>query len=256
MKIISWNVNGIRALHRKKALHDFIDIEDPDIFFIQEIKANENQVTHVINDFAEYNQFYHSAEKKGYSGTSIWIKKSFGNPEFSSGMNNFDDTEGRIARADINEMVYLSIYFPNGGKSPEAWQGKLEFYDLFLEYINQLRADGKIVLWGGDVNCAHNEIDLARPKENQKSIGFLPEERAWVTKVIENKWLDIFRTLFPDEVVYSWWSMVTRARERNIGWRLDYFFASEEFLSRVNKIEYLSDQMGSDHCPILIDIDG
>jgi exodeoxyribonuclease-3 len=196
MKIISWNVNGIRAVERKGALDEFLQTHDPDIFLLQEIKAKDNQLSKELREHPEYHQFYHPAEKPGYAGTGIWIKKNgHGEVVFTTGMPDYDDDEGRVSRVDFQEWSVLGIYFPNGGKSPEAWEGKLVFYDHFLEYVNSLRNEGRKVVWAGDVNCAHEEIDIARPKENEGSIGFLPEERAWVTKVIENGWDDVFRKL-------------------------------------------------------------
>ncbi len=256
MKIISWNVNGIRAVERKKELHHFLETHDPDIFLIQETKAKQEQLSKFLVEHPEYVQFYHPAEKPGYAGTAIWVKNNlFSDIEFLSGMPNFDDDEGRVAGVSFGDTIIFGVYFPNGGKSPEAWLGKLDFYEQFLGYVNSLRESGKKVIWAGDVNCAHEEIDLARPKENEESIGFLPEERAWVTKVIENKWVDVFRKIHPEKVIYSWWHVITRARDRNIGWRIDYFFVDEALFSHVKKIEYLNDQMGSDHCPVLLEIE-
>jgi exodeoxyribonuclease-3 len=163
-------------------------------------------------------------------------------------------TKEEFSRVDFQEWSVLGIYFPNGGKSPEAWEGKLVFYDHFLEYVNSLRNEGRKVVWAGDVNCAHEEIDIARPKENEGSIGFLPEERAWVTKVIENGWDDVFRKMHPDSVVYSWWHVISRARDRNIGWRIDYVFLDSLLFPKVTNIQYLTDQMGSDHCPVMLQI--
>jgi len=266
MKIASWNVNGIRAVERKKELQKFFDTTDPDIFFLQEIKAKTEQLSKFLTENSDYRQFYHSAEKPGYAGTGVWIKKSLfekelieSSLEFKTGMPDWDDNEGRISQLHVTNkseenLIFLGVYFPNGGKSPEAWDEKLVFYDHFLSYVNQLRDKGKTVIWMGDVNCAHNEIDLARPETNQKSIGFLPEERAWVGKCIEQGWSDIWRSKFPTEVIYSWWHVITRARERNVGWRIDYVFCDEAFLPRVKKIEYLNHQMGSDHCPVIIEI--
>jgi exodeoxyribonuclease-3 len=261
MKIISWNVNGIRAIEKKGDLEKLLETYNPDVLLIQEIKAKEDQLSAIMKKYDGYEQFYNSAEKPGYAGTAIWVKKEFtpgrlpGAIKFSSSMTDFSDTEGRIARVSFGEYEILGIYFPNGGKSPEAWDGKLVFYEKFLSFVNQLRASEKTVIWAGDVNCAHEEIDLARPKDNLTSIGFLPEERAWITKVIKNKWVDVFRKKNPDKTdVYSWWHVITRARARNVGWRIDYFFVDEKEFSNVKNIEYLNDQMGSDHCPVLLEI--
>ncbi len=256
MKVISWNVNGLRAVERKEELEKFLHKYDPDIFLLQETKSKEEQVEPITKKYSAYQQFYHSAEKPGYSGTGIWIKKeSISGATFSSGMPHFEDTEGRIVRVDFENTTIFGVYFPNGGKSPEAWQEKLVFYDTFLAYANALRAEGRQVIWAGDVNCAHEEIDLARPKENMNSIGFLPEERTWVSRVIHEGWEDVFRAKYPEKVMYSWWHLISRARDRNVGWRIDYFFVDEALYSNVQKIEYLNDQMGSDHCPVTLEID-
>ena len=267
MKIISWNVNGIRAVERKNELETLLNTYDPDILLIQEIKAKEEQLSAIIKKHNQYEQFYNSAEKPGYAGTAVWVKRNFNpgstagiqesNPswKFETSMTDFDDTEGRIARVSFNKYEIIGIYFPNGGKSPEAWEGKLVFYEKFLSFINKLRDQGKTVIWAGDVNCAHEEIDLARPKDNKKSIGFLPEERAWISKVIKNKWVDVFRKANPNKKdIYSWWHVFTRARARNVGWRIDYFFVDEKDFSKIKNIQYLNEQMGSDHCPVLLEV--
>ena len=255
MKIISWNVNGIRAVERKGDLDSLIDSENPDILMLQETKAHPEQLSKSLTHHPDYLQFYHSAEKKGYSGTSIWVKRVHSNTTtYKTGMTGFKDMEGRISRLDIDKYSYLGVYFPNGGKSEDAWKGKLVFYDKFLKYINKLRKSGRLIIWAGDVNCAHEEIDLARPKSNMKSIGFLPEEREWVSKVIKNDWKDVFRHLNPETVVYSWWHLLSKSRERNVGWRIDYFFVDKKILNKVTDITYLNQQMGSDHCPVKMEI--
>lgn len=261
MKIITWNVNGIRAVERKKELQKLIETQNPEILCLQETKAKPEQLSKFLTENETYTQFYHSAEKAGYSGTSIWIKKNIGSSfQFITDMaGNPVSEEGRVARIDFEKenkkFSILGVYFPNGGKSPLAWKQKLVFYEKFLEYVNQLRKEGKTVIWCGDVNCAHEEIDLARPKDNLKSIGFLPEERAWIFKCIEQKWVDVWRKTNPEKTeIYSWWHVITRARLRNVGWRIDYFFCDESLFSQVKNIEYLNDQMGSDHCPVLLEI--
>ena len=255
MKIISWNVNGIRAVERKGDLDSLIDSENPDILMLQETKAHPEQLSKSLTHHPDYLQFYHSAEKKGYSGTSIWVKRVHSNmTTYKTGMTGFKDMEGRISRLDIDKYSYLGVYFPNGGKSEDAWKGKLVFYDKFLKYKNKLRKSGRLIIWAGDVNCAHEEIDLARPKSNMKSIGFLPEEREWVSKVIKNDWKDVFRHLNPETVVYSWWHLLSKSRERNVGWRIDYFFVDKKILNKVTDITYLNQQMGSDHCPVKMEI--
>ncbi|MCK5460713.1 exodeoxyribonuclease III [Candidatus Gracilibacteria bacterium] len=267
MKIISWNVNGLRAVKRKGELDNLLDNYNPDILLLQETKSKPEQLSEKLVNHPDYLQFYNSAERPGYAGTSIWIKKTceeiFSNEnspmEFSDGMPDFTDNEGRISRIDFQRgndaFSILGIYFPNGGKSQKAWEEKLVFYEKFLNYTNTLRSEGKIVIWGGDVNCAHEEIDLARPKNNMKSIGFLPEERTWISKCIKQGWIDIWRKTNPKTAdVYSWWHVITRSRLRNVGWRIDYFFCDEKFFPKVKKIEYLNNQMGSDHCPVMLEV--
>ncbi len=256
-------MNGIRAVDRKGNLAEFLETHQPDIFLIQEIKAKEEQLEKLKfrEKYGNYHQFYHSAEKPGYAGTAIWLRKDFFagiSPEFHAGMNDFNDNEGRISRVSFSKnnenFEILGVYFPNGGKSPEAWDGKILFYEKFLNFVNFLRDQGKTVIFAGDVNCAHHEIDLARPESNKKSIGFLPEERDWISKWIENGWIDIFREKFPAKVVYSWWHVITRARLRNVGWRIDYFFVDKKIRGKIKNIEYLNDQMGSDHCPVILEV--
>ncbi|MFW6283488.1 MAG: exodeoxyribonuclease III [Minisyncoccales bacterium] len=255
MKLITWNVNGIRALEKKGELENFIQKYNPDIFFIQETKAKNGQLEHIIEKYDDYVQFYSDAEKAGYAGTGIWVKKPVQDDlSFYYDLPEYDDKEGRVCRIDFEDNAFLGVYFPNGGKSKEAWEDKLVFYDRFLSYVNKLRKEGKNVIFTGDINCAHNEIDLARPQDNDGKVGFHPKERAWVDNVESNDWIDVFRHLYPDKVVYSWWSLRTRARERDVGWRLDYFFTDKKLLEKVKNIEYLSEQMGSDHCPLLMEI--
>lgn len=260
MKIISWNVNGIRAVERKKELELLLKTHNPDVFLIQEIKAQPDKLTSLESQYnTDFEIFWHSAEKPGYAGTSIWLKKSLIKDfQFKSGMPNFEDTEGRISQLNFSQnntnYSILNIYFPNGGKSPEAWQDKLIFYEKFLNYTNQLRKNGKEVIWAGDVNCAHQAIDLARPKDNEGKIGFHPAERAAISKYIDNNWIDIYRDKYPTEIVYSWWHVITKARARNVGWRIDYFFCDKSFVPKIKNIEYLTNQMGSDHCPVLLEI--
>ncbi|HEY5713926.1 MAG TPA: exodeoxyribonuclease III [Candidatus Gracilibacteria bacterium] len=267
VKIISWNVNGLRSVERKGNLKKFLEQYDPDIFLMQETKSKPDQVAFLAEAFPDYEKYYHSAEKPGYAGTGIWLKKGVWDMgqgvRFQNGFPEafkYDDNEGRISRIDLEipiphtpnptPLTVLGVYFPNGGKSPEAWDDKLVFYDKFLRYVNEIQAEGRQVIWCGDVNCAHQEIDIARPKENEKSIGFLPEERSWISKCIEEGWVDVFRDRYPDTVIYSWWHLISRARSRNVGWRIDYFFAHHTLKDQIQDITYLNDQMGSDHCPV------
>ncbi len=256
MKIASWNVNGIRALEKKGELEKFLTMVDPDILLMQETKARADQLSFGLTNHADYHQFYHAARKAGYAGTAIWAKKVV-NPEvdFSVGMDDFDDIEGRVVTLRSNGLTILGVYFPNGGKSSLAWQGKLEFYEIFHRHVKTLREAGEKVIFAGDVNCCHQEIDIARPKENDGKIGFHPDERSRISAWVTDDWVDVWRRLNPERVdVYSWWSFRARARERNIGWRIDYFFVDEELLPRVRTLVYLAEQMGSDHCPVIMEI--
>ncbi len=264
MKIITWNVNGLRAVERKKELPNLINKQNPDILLLQEIKGNREQFSNYLINNEKYQQFYHSAEKPGYAGTGIWLKKTFSKKikdiTFETTVPHAPNMdEGRVSHLSflLKQTNYsiLSIYFPNGGKSSQAWREKLVFYDQVLNYMNNLRRQKRTVIVGGDLNVAHTEIDLARPKENDGKIGFHPKERAWLDKVIDNKWIDVWRVKNPGvKNTYSWWNMRTRARKRNVGWRLDYFLIDKNLFNKVNDIRYLSKQMGSDHCPLSMDI--
>ncbi len=263
MKLITWNVNGIRAVERKKEIQKLVAEQPADFFLLQEIKGNKEQFSKFLTEHEDYLQFYHSAEKKGYAGTGIWVKKELADQlaqlTFKTTVPHLPNgDEGRIAHLAFvyrkKHYDILSIYFPNGGKSEQAWQDKLIFYDKVLRYMNQLRAKKHQVIVGGDVNVAHTEIDLARPKENDGRIGFHPQERAWMDELIGNDWADVWRSKHPGKKeVYSYWDLKTRARERNVGWRIDYFFADKKFLTKVQKIFFLSEQMGSDHCPLVME---
>lgn len=260
MKVITWNVNGIRAVERKKELQKLVDGEDPDVLMLQETKGNPDQFSKYLTANPVYRQYYASADKAGYAGTSIWIRnelaESLHDLEFSTDLpDNPNADEGRISHLSfaLNEDRWdlLSIYFPNGGKSEQAWQEKLVFYDRTHDYMNALRNEDRVVLVGGDMNVAHKEIDLARPKENDGKIGFHPAERAWMDRLGDDGWSDVWRDRNPDVTdVYSWWHLVTKARARNVGWRIDYFLMDRDQSERVQSVEYLMDQMGSDHCPI------
>jgi exodeoxyribonuclease III len=256
MRIVSWNVNGIRAVERKENLGSFLEKYHPDIFCIQETKAQEEQLDEIDKKYDTYQKYYQSAEKRGYSGTSIWVKNTYSVLQTSVGMPGWNDSEGRVLRVDLENCIILTIYFPNGGKSPEAWEEKLRFYDHFLEYVEKLRAEqNKNIIFCGDMNVAHHPIDIARPEDNEGRIGFHPREREWMTRVIEHGWQDVFRAIYPNtKDSYTWWHMRTRARLRNVGWRIDYFFTHKSYFDRVEKIEHLDQEEGSDHCPILLEI--
>lgn len=254
MRIISWNVNGLRAV-AKKGFLEWLHGESPDVLCLQETKAEAEQLPDDVRYTGEYTSLFSSSKvKKGYSGVAIYTKQAPDDVRYGMGVKRFDD-EGRVIEVDYKDTTLLNVYFPNGGGGPERLKYKLDFYDAFLEHIEEYRARGRHVIFCGDVNTAHEAIDLARPKENEKNTGFLPEERAWLDEVVSHGYADVFRRFHPrKEGAYTYWDMKTRARERNVGWRIDYFFVGTETLPRVSRAGILPDVMGSDHCPIFLDI--
>ena len=253
MKIISWNVNGLRA-NIKKGAFDWILNYEPDIFCLQETKAHPDQIPEEIkNPQGYFSYFDHSKLRQGYSGVAVWTKVKPEKVEYGMGIPEMDQ-EGRFLGLHFKDFVLFNIYFPNGGGGEDRLQYKLKFYDKFLKHIEELRNSGKNVIFCGDVNTAHNEIDLARPKENINHSGFLPIERAWMDKITKMGWVDTFRHFHPEEVKYTWWDMKTFARERNVGWRLDYFFISPSLLPKLKKSEILDNVLGSDHCPVELEV--
>lgn len=253
MKLLSWNVNGIRAVHKKGFL-DWLQNENPDILCLQETKAHPEQLTDELLNVNGYKSYFSSSiVKKGYSGVAIYSKQEPINVEHGFGIKKFDD-EGRIVIAEYKEFVLMNIYYPNGKASDERLKYKMDFYDAFLTYSNKLVKKGKKLVICGDVNTAHKEIDIARPKENENVSGFLKIERDWMDKFIGDGYVDTFRVFNQEPDQYTWWDLVTRARERNVGWRIDYFFISENFKKNLANAVILPDVMGSDHCPIGIEI--
>lgn len=248
IRIISWNVNGLRAIHKKGFLEWFKN-ENTDILCLQETKVAYDQLPKPLKRVDGYHTYFCEAEKKGYSGVAIYSKIKPKKVEYGFGIKKFD-SEGRILIAEYENFVLLNIYFPNGKMSEERLNYKLEFYDALLDHANKLKTDDKNVIICGDLNTAHKEIDLARPKANEKISGFLPVERAWIDKFLNNGYLDTLRMFNTKHDQYTWWSYRTKARERNVGWRLDYFFINEEFKDKVKSAGILNDVMGSDHCPI------
>lgn len=252
ISILSWNVNGIRAVHKKGFL-EWFKTEKPDILCIQETKTTRKQFPNDIKTVDGYKLYISEAVKKGYSGTATYSIMEPVNVEYGFGVEKFD-LEGRIIISYYGDFVLFNIYFPNGKMSPDRLQYKMDFYDTFLDYADKLKDEGRNIIICGDVNTAHKDIDLAHPKENSKISGFLPIERAWMDKFFSHGYIDTFREFNKESEQYTWWSYRTRARERNIGWRLDYFFVNKEFIDRVENSYILYDVMGSDHCPVGIDI--
>jgi len=252
MKLLSWNINGIRAADRK-GLFDWLKSESPDIFCVQEIKAMPDQIPPHLKNTPGYHIFFNSAERKGYSGVATYSKEKPISVKTGFGIEKFD-CEGRTLITEYPSFTLFNIYFPNGKKNQERLDYKLDFYDTFLTYANNLKAEGKNIIVCGDLNTAHKEIDLTHPKQNEKVSGFLPIERAWIDTFLDHGYVDTFRHFNNEPEQYSWWSNRTGARERNVGWRLDYFFVNKDFIKNVKKAFILQDVMGSDHCPVGIDI--
>jgi len=252
MRLLSWNVNGIRAIEKKGFL-DWLHKESPDILCVQETKADTKDLSEKLLKPAGYQTFWSSAEKKGYSGVAIFTKIS--PKSFAEGLGTKEfDTEGRTLRLDFEDFILFNIYFPNGGQGNKRVPFKMDFYAEFLTKAEKLKKAGHDLIICGDVNTAHTEIDLARPKENQKNTGFLPEERAWLSKFLDHGYLDTFRHFNKKPGHYSWWDYKTKARERDIGWRIDYFFVTKNLLPRLKKAFILKDVLGSDHCPVGIEL--
>lgn len=252
MRLISWNVNGIRAAHRKGFLEWFA-ADLPDVLCIQETKAHEAQLPAALRQVAGYSAWFTAPERKGYSGVALYSRRQPVSVTYGLGVARFD-AEGRTIVADFDDFVFLGIYFPNGKRSAERLRYKMEFYDAFLGYVDNLRGQGRNVVVCGDVNTAHKEIDLARPKENEKISGFLPQERAWLDTFLQHGYVDSFRQFNSEPGNYSYWDQMTRARERNVGWRIDYFFVDADFAPRLANAFILPEVTGSDHCPVGIEI--
>jgi exodeoxyribonuclease-3 len=253
LRMISWNVNGIRAIHKKGAFDWFLQ-EQPDIFCIQETKAHKEQLVKALTEVDSYYVYFAEAERKGYSGVAVYTKTEPKDVKIGFGIERFD-SEGRTLILEFEHFTLFNIYYPNGKASKERLQYKMDFYDAFLEYADNLKTQGKNIVVCGDVNTAHKEIDLARPKQNEKVSGFLPEERAWMDTLMEHGYVDTLRMFHQEPELYTWWDLKSRARSRNVGWRIDYFFVSDGFKDKVKDAFILSDVMGSDHCPIGIDVE-
>ena len=248
MRIISWNVNGIRAA-QKKGFIDWMKKNDSDIVCIQETKAHKEQLDDELINIDGYKSDWFSAEKKGYSSVATYSKIEAKNVSTGFGIEDFD-REGRVLRHDFKEFTLFNIYFPNGQRDDERLMYKMDFYDACLEHFEALRKEGKKLVICGDYNTAHHPIDLARPKANEKTSGFLPIERAWMDKYEAHGYVDTFREFNKNPDEYSWWSMRTRARDTNVGWRIDYFFVTEDLKDNVKDAFIWQDVHGSDHCPV------
>ena len=253
MKIFTWNINGIRAALGKNAL-DWAFAQKPDVLCVQEIKARPDQLTEKQRDFHGYQAIWNPAERPGYSGVATFTSASLLDVELGLAVARFD-TEGRVIRTRHPGFLLYNIYFPNGQRSKERVDYKLDFYARLLEICDGLHAAGENIIITGDFNTAHMPIDLKNPKENENTSGFLAEEREWVQKFLDHGFVDIYRQKYPDKIEYTWWTYRFAARERGIGWRIDYFLVSEKLCSRVKDVIIHEDVQGSDHCPVELQID-
>lgn len=253
MKILSWNVNGIRAA-QKKGFLDWLSREDPEVLCVQETKASPEQLGPELTSLDRYRVYFSSADRKGYSGVATYTRPEPGRVAHGFGIERFDN-EGRILEMDYGEFLLFNIYFPNGKSSDERLEYKMEFYDAFLRHLDQQANQGRQIIVCGDVNTAHREIDIARPRANESISGFLPRERAWMDQWIERGYVDTLRMFNQEPGQYTWWDARGGARSRNVGWRIDYFLVSEGLKDRVKHAFILPEVMGSDHCPIGIELE-
>lgn len=253
MKLISWNVNGIRAA-TKKGFLDYLNQESPDILCIQESKAHKEQLTSEILKDHGYYTYWHSGIKKGYSGVATFSKKEPLYVQEGLGIEKYD-VEGRVLITEHENFLLYNIYFPNGQKDETRLKYKLDFYDDLLPIIDEQVESGNNVIVTGDWNTAHKSIDLARPKDNVKTSGFMPIERDKIDEYIDSGWVDTFRLFHNESERYSWWTYRFGARQRNIGWRIDYFFVNMEMTDMCIDADIHSEILGSDHCPISLTLD-
>jgi exodeoxyribonuclease-3 len=250
-RLLSWNVNGLRAI-AKKGFRQWLLDSSPELLCVQETKSHPEQLDEELLSIPGYHVYFAAAERKGYSGVAIYSREK---PKRVTGLGiQRFDIEGRTLIAEFNHFTLFNIYYPNGKASKERLQYKMDFYDAFLQTALARHQAGQPLVICGDVNTAHQPIDLSRPKENETVSGFLPEERAWIDRFLSHGFYDTFRLFNQEAGQYTWWDYKTRARERNIGWRLDYFFISQDLKSCLNSAFILSDVAGSDHCPIGIEM--
>ena len=253
MRLVSWNVNGIRSAIRK-GFWEWLATAAPDILCLQETRIQPDQLTEEMREPAGYHAVWHTAERRGYSGVvtlcreqPLAVREGFGQPQF--------DVEGRVLITEHPGFTLVNAYFPSGRRGHERVLYKIEFYDTLLNFCTDLQTQGHCLVVCGDYNTARQSIDLARPKQNEKTSGFLPEEREALSRWLDRGFVDVFRHLHPKAEEYTWWTYRFNARARNIGWRIDYFLVTEELLPCVQDARILGNVMGSDHCPIELRLD-
>ena len=248
VKILSWNVNGIRAV-QKNGFQEWFQQEAAEIVCVQEIKANPEQLTEEVLHPLNYHSFWNPAQKPGYSGVALYSKKDPLRVEYGIGAPEID-AEGRVLTAEFSDFLVVNCYFTNSQRDHARLGYKLAFCKKILDYCETLKERGKPVVLCGDLNIAHQEIDLKNPKSNQDNAGFLPEERAWMGHFLATGYVDVFRHFVRDPGHYTWWSYRPGVREKNIGWRLDYFIINRECVDLLKEIRHQAEVLGSDHCPV------
>jgi len=253
MKIVSWNINGIRAIDKKGALKSFITQESPDILCLQEIKAGTNEIPKDMSYLSQYLSYFNSADKAGYSGVAVFCKEKPLDVDNKIGLAEFDK-EGRVLRLKFKKFTLYNFYFVNGGRSQEAFDLKLRAYNHLISYLKKELDRGEKIILTGDFNVAHTEIDIARPKANEKNVGFTKEERQKITNLLETGFLDTFRIFNKQGGHYTWWRPFANARANNVGWRIDYVFISKNLKRNLKTAFILPKIMGSDHCPAGVEI--
>jgi exodeoxyribonuclease-3 len=248
MKIVSWNINGIRSGFEQ--FKKFIKQYDPDIICLQEIKIAEDDITDEIRNISGYHSYWHSAQKRGYSGVAIYSKEKPKSIFTGIGKEEFDD-EGRLIGADFGDFKVVNLYFPHSSRDLKRLDFKLKFNDELIKFLD--KTDGELIICG-DLNVAHEEIDLARPKDNKNNAGFTAIERKWMSDFLSLGYVDAFRNLYPETQKFTWWSNRAGVRAKNIGWRIDYFVMKKPMFDQVRDVKIHTNVLGSDHCPIELDL--
>ncbi len=253
IQIYSWNVNGIRAAARKGFL-EWLEKTRPDVLGVQEIKARPEQLDHRLRHPDSYATHWAPADRKGYSGVALFSRLPATSVEIGIGAPAYD-REGRTILADYGAFVLINAYVPHGARDHSRLDFKMGYKERLFRLCEDLTASGREIVLCGDINTAHREIDLARPKQNKNTSGFLPRERGWLDRFLETGYVDVFRALYPERVAYSWWAYWGDARKRDVGWRLDYTFVSPGLMPRVVDAKIHKDVIGSDHCPVSLSLD-
>lgn len=254
LKLVSWNVNGIRAAAKKEEFWNWFDNTDADIINFQEVRATSEDIPKKLANVSGFESYFNESEKKGYSGVGTYSKIKPVNVCRGLGIEELDG-EGRVLKIEYEDFLLYNIYFPNSGMNAKRLDFKVDFCNALLDELKELKSQGKNLVITGDYNIAHHPIDVYNPKNCEGKSGYLPEERAWLDQLEETGFIDTFRLFDGGENNFTWWSYRTRARERNAGWRLDYFYVNEEIKDNVKSAAILSDIYGSDHCPVTLELD-